>query len=123
MYLGTCYVETSLVTKLTIVIASLESIVDCGYLVLGILRQPLREIDTRLAVRRRPLGARLAPSGLLAVVASSCHGTQHEARLPPRQCQTQPLPPMLPKYKSRPVEKIRQGTPPRDHFHLPKEIQ
>ena len=29
------YVETSLVTKLTIVIASLESKIDCGYLVLG----------------------------------------------------------------------------------------
>ena len=88
------YVETSLGTKLTIVIASLESVIDFGYLVLGILRQPLREVDTRLAVRRRPLSARLAPSGLLAVVASSCHGTQHEARLPPRQCQTQPLPPI-----------------------------
>jgi hypothetical protein len=75
------YVETSLGTKLTIVIASLESVIDCGYLVLGILRQPLREIDTRLAVRRRPLTARLVPSGLLAVVSSSCHGTQHEARV------------------------------------------
>ena len=103
LYLLYSYVETSLGTKLTIVIASLESVIDFGYLVLGILRQPLREIDTRLAVRRRPLSARLAPSGLLAVVASSCHGTQHEARLPTRQQRTaemsqEPLVPQLTGY-------------------------
>ena len=83
----------------------------------------LPQTNTRLAIRRRPLSRRLAPSGPLRVAPSCSDRLEDEVSLSSRQLEAQPLPPVFSPHHRAPVIQVRGRLRARDSSHLVQESQ